>query len=150
MRSLSILLLLLMLPGLLLPGGAVFDFCECLLAAPPATAVATAPIAGSIAGPIAGSIAGSVCCCPSGARDDDAGNAACPACCEHCTCASVSVPDDAPDPLPPPPPPGFDLAPPTVAPITFVWPPATTLRLRPELATVRPPPDQQRNLPLLL
>ena len=131
-----LLLLLMLLPGLVLPAGAAFDLCRC--AQPPeATGVAccepaTAP----------------TCRCGTGSAIEQ-GEAISDGCCEHCTCRTVEVPDDPFDPWLAPRDADPELAPPDAAPIS-----RTSITTAPRLvvnqARVRPPPDRERSLPLLL
>ncbi|HZN41131.1 MAG TPA: hypothetical protein VFD82_20155 [Planctomycetota bacterium] len=156
MRSLATLLVLLLaLPGLVLPAGFLWRICRCAAAA--STAAATPSAASATA-----------CCCA-------AHQAVTPAplpstCCDHCCrgekrsdhgavlvtprsckCVWVKVPDHQPKPLLPQQPPSSDVIalPPTSAGVVPVL--ADTGRRLQRFEVARPPPrDHHRNLPLLL
>jgi hypothetical protein len=144
MRALSALLLMLMLPGLLLPAGVVLHVCLCAWAASDAPTCCAAH----------GDVTPRSCCVhhraraakqdteQGGERTDARGN---------CHCVSVQAPDDRPLPAPVPPVAMHVAAPPPAGAIAIAPPVAQhELRTFPLPHCRPPPPGRHRNLPLRL
>jgi hypothetical protein len=154
MRPLATLLVLLLaLPGLVLPAGFLLRICRCA-AATANTAAATPDATPSCcaAHPVAtpAAVPSSCCehCCVGEDRGDDGPVQVTP---RRCKCVWVKVPDHQPKPLLPQQPPSPDTValPPTSA--AVVPPLADTGRRLPRFEVARPPPrDHHRNHPLLL
>lgn len=150
MRFSAALALLLMLPGLLLPAGLLLRICKCaesMLGVPPAA----------------------MSCC---AKAKQPAQPATPSCCQQhdrrerapagddaidtldavpCKCIWVKLTDRQPDPVPLPPALDFDFHAPLVASLAVSPQHAEGQPLRWLAADNRPPPpDRERNLPLLL
>ena len=155
MRSLATLLVLMLaLPGLVLPAGFLLRICRCSAAASSAAAAAS------------GSCAAHSCCATPVGKPATPPATCCQHCCttedrsDHgpvqvaprgCKCVWVKVPDHQPKPAPPQQPPSPDvqaLSPSTTGVIPVL---ADAGRKLPTFEVARPPPrDHHRNLPLLL
>ena len=143
MRTLVATLLLLLLPGLLLPAGLLLHVCRC---APPPTAATAASCCSHEA---AAAPTERACCSSSTAErgsDDDR-----PALrSDDCGCLWVTITDDQPDPTRPEPAP---FAVPVALPGANSPLPASsprTSRSQHVVTATRPPPGHQRSLPLRL
>lgn len=162
MRSVpSLLLLLLMLPGLLLPAGALWHLCGCAEPMPARTrsccasadAMATATATAKRTPPPSARVCcqGKVAPTPSDENRDD-GDEPPRASADDCACRWLPLGDDRPAPAPPGAGPQLALAPlparfPLSLPITDRIPPPDH---RWSVAATRPPPDHERSLPLRL
>ncbi|MEO6596145.1 MAG: hypothetical protein ABIP94_15465 [Planctomycetota bacterium] len=157
MRPIAVLLLLLALPGLLLPAGFVLRVCRCTRAPVATLGAGEAQAAGCCTNIDAANHRGShttgACCqhscCDSSSRDlDDAGQT----CRAVCGCVRLVAPTDQPQPTPPEKTSTLrPKVPLVIAAVTI--PPLVDLDYehRWRAADNRPPPpDRQRNLPLLL
>ncbi|MCU0865751.1 MAG: hypothetical protein MUC36_18355 [Planctomycetes bacterium] len=139
MRSVVIACLLLLLPSLLLPAGLLLHVCRC-----------DVPMQRA---------AGHSCC-----ADDDAVDAGAPSCCggerdpdappsiaaDDCECTWVALTDDQPEPTRPEPPLIALPAGSAIAPASWQLPNTSRELAVVHAARSRPPPDQQRSLPLRL
>ena len=149
MRFLTALALLLMLPGLLLPAGLLLRICKCaesMLGAPPA-AMSCCAKAKQPAQPATPS------CCQQHDRREraPAGDDAIDTIAVPCKCIWVKMTDREPDPVPLPLALDFDFHAPLVAGLTVLPQHDEGQPLRWLAAENRPPPpDRERNLPLLL
>jgi hypothetical protein len=143
MRALVATLLLLLLPGLLLPAGLLLHVCRC---APPPTA-ANAPSCCSHEAPAAPA---ERACCSSSTADRGSGDERPTLRSDDCGCVWVTITDDQPDPTRPEP---TLFAVPAALPGASSPLPATSPRAHSSHhvgAAIRPPPDHQRSLPLRL
>ncbi|MBL8747814.1 MAG: hypothetical protein JNK78_01545 [Planctomycetes bacterium] len=141
MRLVPALLLLLLLPGLLVPAGIALRWCRCehpMTGAASCCATKAAPMRS--------------CCEKRSTRPTNVGDTAVVAAKEHgkCRCTWIKAPDDRPDPTPPPAADPVALPAPAIAAIgSPIVPTCTRCDLTVTVAC-RAPPDRARCLPLLL
>lgn len=155
MRLLPTLLLLLVLPGLLLPAGSVLSLCRCARSRSQGQVAQRDVDAAEQSGALSGSCCAATqyCCCGTRSKRtprDDAGGTTARAH-KECKCPVLQVPDrkaaaTAPDSGgdPSPQPLAVMQASPAREPAQRCFVPGSYL------AAPRPPPDRARNLPLLL
>ncbi len=143
MRLVPALLLLLLLPGLLVPAGIALRWCRC---EHPMTASRTASCCAAKPAPV------KACCARRNTRPTDGSDEGAVARVEQgkCRCVWIKAPDDRPDPTPPPDADPVALPAPLVAAIPSPAPPASAPCDLAVTAACRAPPDRARCLPLLL
>jgi hypothetical protein len=154
MRSLATTLLLLLLPGLLLPAGLLLHICRCAetLSTPPAHDCC-APAATAVAAVDGGSCCGhgTAASAPTEPQPVEPPPDRPPAArARDCGCVWVPLADDQPEPARPDPSPVALVEPPAPGALVLPTPPAPVRPHAVHSAYGRPPPDHQRSLPLRL
>ena len=154
MRTLALLLLLLSLPGLLVPAGFALHWCHCGDPATTANAQASCCAAEPERTPESAPrrCCHGGCCGTTAATGPDGGEDAHESgtpCDGHCTCTTLLTPGHKPDPMAP----GHAGMPPMALPAAGVAPIFLPIHFAASwhtTATRPPPPDRERTLPLLL
>lgn len=149
MRSLATLLVLLLcLPGLVLPAGFLLRICRCAAAAANTAAAPACCAAHAAATPAAESC---TCCQHCGRAKDRSDHGAVHVASRPCKCVWVRVPDHQPKPVLPQQAPGLDVAALPAARAAVAPALADAGRRLPRFEVARPAPrDHHRNPPLLL